>query len=257
MHAIKSQQRQIAQKDRGKISLSLLFSLSLSFSPGRGGRSRVFVVKPGSNAASTWSQVACRGYRARTSPSPGGTCTFRVHPPLLPSTFFPAPHTPSPVPFRHNNHAVSQRVFNGRRLHATGQSSPSSSSLHRFHPPVLSLSLVLFSSLSPSLHLSLSFPISPPSLASPSLSSRPLPASLPSVSSSFCLFLSLASAAMPVRHSRKDSRWSCPLRTRENFISPPESRRIALNGSMYVYRGFLYFLNNQFFDSQIMQEDAL
>lgn len=30
MHAIKSQQRQIAQKDRGKISLSLLFFLSLS-----------------------------------------------------------------------------------------------------------------------------------------------------------------------------------------------------------------------------------
>lgn len=246
MHAIKSQQRQIAQKDHGKLflplSLFLLF-LPLSFSPGRGRRSRVFVVKPGSNAASTWSQVACRGYRARTSPSPGGTCTFRVHPPLLPSTFFPTPHTPSPVPFRHNNHAVSQRVFNGRRLHATGQSSLSSSLPHRFYPPVLSLSLVFFPSLSLSLYLSLSFSISP-SLTSLSLSSSSshsrvflhlLPASLPSVSSSFCLFLSLASAAMPARHSRKDSRWSCPLRTRENnFISPPEFCRIALNGSMHV-----------------------
>lgn len=71
MHAIKSQQCQIAQKDHGKLFLSFSFFLPLSFSPGRGGRSRVFVVKPGSNAASTWSQVACRGYGARTSPSPG------------------------------------------------------------------------------------------------------------------------------------------------------------------------------------------
>lgn len=218
-------------------------------------------MKPGSNAASTWSQVACRGYRARTSPSTGGTCTFRVHPPLLPSTFFPAPHTPSPVPFRHNNHAVSQCVFNGRRLHATSQSSLSSSSPHRFYPPSFSFSRPFFPSfsLSPSFSFFTYFPSR--SLLSSSSRSRVfphlLPASLPSVSSSFCLFLSLASAAMPVRHSRKDSRWSCPLRTRENFISPPESRRIALNGSMYVYICFLYFLNNQFFDSQIMQEDAL
>lgn len=161
MHAIKSQQRQIAQKDHDKISLSLSLSfLPPSFSPGRGGRSRVFVVKPGSNAASTWSQVACRGYRARTSPSPGGTCTFRVHPPLLPSTFFPTPHTPSPVPFRHNNHAVSQRVFNGRRLHATGQSSSSSSSPHRFYRPALSLVFFfpLFLSLFPPRSLLRAFP---------------------------------------------------------------------------------------------------
>lgn len=125
MHAIKSQQRQTAQKDRGGISLHLspfLFFFSFSFSAlyaedirGFSSWNRV----PRTHAASTWFQVACRGYRARTSPSPGGTCTFRVHPPLLPSTFFPTPHTPSPIPFRHNNRAVSQRVFNGRRLHAT------------------------------------------------------------------------------------------------------------------------------------------
>lgn len=110
-------------------------------------------------AASTWFQVACRGYRARTSPSPGGTCTFRVHPPLLPSTFFPTPHTPSPIPFRHNNRAVSQRVFNGRRLHATRGLGPVllvlflTASL--LPPRFLSLSLVL-SSFSLFLHVPLS-----------------------------------------------------------------------------------------------------
>lgn len=125
MHAIKSQRRQTAQKDRGRISLRLSPSspsspsfFSLSYMEDiRGFSSWNRVLR--TRAASTWFQVACRGYRARTSPSPGGTCTFRVHPPLLPSTFFPTPHTPSPIPFRHNNRAVSQRVFNGRRLHAT------------------------------------------------------------------------------------------------------------------------------------------
>lgn len=74
-----------------------------------------------------WFQVACRGCGARTSPLPGVTRTFRVHP-LLPSTFLPVLHIPSPVPFRHNNRAVSQRVFNGRRLHATRPRPASSSS---------------------------------------------------------------------------------------------------------------------------------
>lgn len=124
MHAIKSQRRQTAQKDRGRISRRLFPSFLSSSLPFlsymediRGFSSWNRVLR--TRAASTWFQVACRGYRARTSPSPGGTCTFRVHPPLLPSTFFPTPHTPSPIPFRHNNRAVSQRVFNGRRLHAT------------------------------------------------------------------------------------------------------------------------------------------
>lgn len=79
-------------------------------------------------AASTWYQVACRGYGAGTFPSLRGERIFRVHPSLLPSTFFPAPYTPSPIPFRHNNRAVSQRVFNGRRLHATKPQAGRSSS---------------------------------------------------------------------------------------------------------------------------------
>lgn len=77
--------------------------------------------RPGNSVVdnpTTWFQVACRGCGARTSPLAGVTRTFRVHP-LLPSTFLPVLHIPSPVPFRHNNRAVSQRVFNGRRLHAT------------------------------------------------------------------------------------------------------------------------------------------
>ncbi|KYN21984.1 hypothetical protein ALC57_05632 [Trachymyrmex cornetzi] len=114
-----------AQKDRSEISFRLspsFLSFLLLFSPLYIGDIRGFsswnrVLR--TRAANTWFQVACRGYRARTSPSPGGTYTFRVHPSLLPSTFFPTPHTPSPIPFRHNNRAVSQRVFNGRRLHAT------------------------------------------------------------------------------------------------------------------------------------------
>lgn len=100
-------------------------------------------------ATSTWFRVACRGYRARTSSSPGGTRTFRVHPLLLPSTFFSVPHTPSPVPFRHNNRAVSQRVFNGRRLHATKpQAGPPRPLPHRVASTLLFfLFLLLFFSV--------------------------------------------------------------------------------------------------------------
>lgn len=169
MHAIKSQQRQTAQKDRGGISLHLspfLFFFSFSFSALYAEDIRGFSLwnrVPRTHAASTWFQVACRGYRARTSPSPGGTCTFRVHPPLLPSTFFPTPHTPSPIPFRHNNRAVSQRVFNGRRLHATRpQAGPPRPLPHRIATTLLfflSFSRLFFSSLSLSCSTSLFLPL--------------------------------------------------------------------------------------------------
>ncbi|KYQ51227.1 hypothetical protein ALC60_09692 [Trachymyrmex zeteki] len=162
MHAIKSQRRQTAQKDRSEISFRLspsFLSFPLLFSPlyirdirGFSSWNRVLRTR----AASTWFQVACRGYRARTSPSPGGTYTFRVHPPLLPSTFFPTPHTPSPIPFRHNNRAVSQRVFNGRRLHATRpRAGPPRPLPHRIASTLLFfLFLSSFFLLSFSLHLS-------------------------------------------------------------------------------------------------------
>jgi len=168
MHAIKSQRRQGAQKDHRSPSLSplsSLLSLSVSrrspFSRMRRTRSRVFDVEARTRATSTWSQVACRGYGARTSPWPGGTCTFRVHPPLLPSTFFSAPHTPSPVPFKHNNRAVSQRVFNGRRLHATRPRAgprplPRHIATTSPRPAVLSLSLIFPFLSSPSFSFSLS-----------------------------------------------------------------------------------------------------
>lgn len=149
IHAIKLQRRQTVQKDRGKT----LLSLSLPPSPSsllsdtedvRGFSLQNLALR--TRATSTWFQVACRGYRARTSSLPGGTRTFRVHPLLLPSTFFPVPHTPSPVPFRHNNRAVSQRVFNGRRLHATKpQAGPPRPPPRRVAPTLLFfLFLLLF-----------------------------------------------------------------------------------------------------------------
>lgn len=159
MHAIKSRGRQTAQKDRGGIypssspppapfSFPCHLSVFLSLFLGRRGHPRVprhFRRGTGfSEDARSQHMVpkfACRGYGAETSSSPGGARTFCVHPTLLPSTFFSAPHTPSPVPFRHNNRAVSQRVFNGRRLHATRlQAGPLLPHLY----PSLSFFLFLF-----------------------------------------------------------------------------------------------------------------
>lgn len=167
---------------------------------------------PRTRAASTWFQVACRGYRARTSPSPGGTCTFRVHPPLLPSTFFPTPHTPSPIPFRHNNRAVSQRVFNGRRLHATRpRAGPPRPLPHRVASTLL-LFLFLLSVFFLLLFLHASL------LPLTSLQRKPFFVFFPHLSSiliSTSFSPSLLPRRLSVLHSRRDSRWTCLLNTRK------------------------------------------
>lgn len=86
--------------------------------------------------------VACRGREARTSPRSNAYVSRPSS--LLPSTFLPVLLIPSPVPFRHNNRAVSQRVFNGRRLHATRLAR--SFGLHGFFPFFFFSSLAFHSS---------------------------------------------------------------------------------------------------------------
>lgn len=222
LHAIKSQRRQTAQKDRGGISLSFSPSFSLTLVSDVEDAFATFstwnrVPRTRARAASTWFQVACRGYRARTSPSAGGTRTFRVHPPLLPSTFFPAPHTPSPVPFRHNNRAVSQRVFNGRRLHATRpRAGPPRPLPHRVAstlPFFLFLSPFFPSSRSSHLSLSLSLFLSRSRLFSIARAFlRLLPVSLLCLDR-LSLLLLLSSAAVSVRP------FSILAETRDDLVS--------------------------------------
>lgn len=159
MHAIKSQQRQIAQKDRGKIFLSLFFFCLSLFLPD------VEDVR----GFSSWNRVL-------TQPAHGPKLRAAV------TEQEPPPRREERARFasilrcylRH-----SSRPRTPRPLFHSGiitMQFPSASSMGedcmlRASPPrplphriafilLLSLSLVLFSPLSPSLHLSLSLPIS-------------------------------------------------------------------------------------------------
>lgn len=104
------------------LSFTPLFSLHLFFSLIHGGHSRVFVVESGSEDARSQHMVPSCVPRLRSKNLPLAGRNVHVSRSSSSATFdiLPDPaHTPSPIPFRHNNRAVSQRVFNGRRLHAT------------------------------------------------------------------------------------------------------------------------------------------